>query len=164
MENEREYLLKSVKTEQTASYDLGMIVCGIMLACFAWFGFGMVNNSFHFSSDEEKMIVILYLAGIISFGYGFYTSSMFKKWIPQTEIVFFAHHLECKACPYSAVLGGVTNIAANLNLKYDQIEEVTVARKRMIFSVSGKRYILAAENIEECEAMLTEMKRRNANQ
>ena len=54
MENEREYLLKSVKTEQTASYDLGMIVCGIMLACFAWFGFGMVNNSFHFSSDEEK--------------------------------------------------------------------------------------------------------------
>ena len=155
MENEREYLLKSVKTEQTASYDLGMIVCGIMLACFAWFGF---------SSDEEKMIVILYLAGIISFGYGFYTSSMFKKWIPQTEIVFFAHHLECKACPYSAVLGGVTNIAANLNLKYDQIEEVTVAKKRMIFSVSGKRYILAAENIEECEAMLTEMKRRNANQ
>ena len=99
------------------------------------------------------MIVILYLAGIISFGYGFYTSSMFKKWIPQTEIVFFAHHLECKACPYSAVLGGVTNIAANLNLKYDQIEEVTVAKKRMIFSVSGKRYILAAslpKNVLKC--------------
>ena len=45
MENEREYLLKSVKTEQTASYDLGMIVCGIMLACFAWFGFGMVKSA-----------------------------------------------------------------------------------------------------------------------
>lgn len=160
MENEREYLLKSVKTEQTASYDLGMIVCGIIFACFIWFGLGMVNNSFHFSSDEEKMIAILYLAGTICSVYGFYTSSIFKKWIPQTEIVFYAHHLECKACPYSAALGG----AVNLNLKYDQIGEVTVAKKKMIFSVSGKRYILAAENIEECEAMLTEMKRRNANQ
>lgn len=164
MENEREHLLKSVKTEQTASYDLGIIVCGIILACFLWFGLWMVNNSFYFSSDEEKMIAILYLVGVISAGYGLWTFLIFKKWIPQTEIVFYDHHLECKACPYSAVLGGVTNMTVNLNLKYDQIGEVTVAKKKMIFSVSGKRYVLAAENIEECEAMLTEMKRRNSKQ
>ena len=58
----------------------------------------------------------------------------------------------------------VTNIAVNLSLKYDQIGEMTVAKKNMVLSVSGKRYVIAAENIEECEAMLTEMKRRNANQ
>ena len=162
MENEREYLLKSVKTEQTASYDLGMIGGGIMLVAAVWFAFWI--DGVYLSSDEEKAAVLAIVLWAVLGIMLLFTSMLAKKWIPQTEIVFFAHHLECKACPYSAVLGGVTNIAANLNLKYDQIEEVTVAKKRMIFSVSGKRYILAAENIEECEAMLTEMKRRNANQ
>lgn len=162
MENEREYLLKSVKTEQTASYDLGLIGGGIFFVLAGWIAFQFDNV--YLSSDEETAAILMMGLSFIVGCVLLITSLSAKKWIPQTEIVFYDHHLECKACPYSAVLGGVSNMAVNLNLKYDQIGEVTVAKKKMIFSVSGKRYILAAENIEECEVMLTEMKRRNANQ
>lgn len=160
MENEREYLLKSVKTEQTASYDLGLIGGGIMLVAAVWFAFWI--DGVYLSSDEEKVAVLAIVLWAVLGIMLLFTSMLAKKWIPQTEMVFFDHHLECKACPYSG--GIITNIAVNLSLKYDQIGEMTVAKKNMLLSVSGKRYVIAAENIEECEAMLTEMKRRNANQ
>lgn len=47
MENEREYLLKSVKTEQTASYDLGLIGGAYFLCWRDGLPFSLITFIYH---------------------------------------------------------------------------------------------------------------------
>ena len=79
----------------------------------------------------------------------------------RTELRFFEHHLQCKVCFYNSFLGAYGGVSA-LNIQYEQIESVQQKkRKNLVFSASGRRYIIAADNVPQCIRIISDMKLRN---
>ena len=159
MRNENECLLKSIKAKG-AGRGYGVLAAFSCLCMFASFGFAVIiEEESHYNSDADVLFKLLLIVAVFMFIC--MACALFTvKYISQTEIKFLENCIECKACIVSSLFGPCGGLT-ELNIKYQQVETVTQAGDKMMYiSVSGKRYAIAMENMEECRLMLKEMKRR----
>lgn len=161
MYEERNCLLASEKTSSPAVAGVIMAIIYTGLAAGAWtFIFGELQEGSMMDADYEMFLTI---AGIIVICalVGLWYFAWCQINVCRAELLFFANHLQCKVCLYNSFLGAYGGVSA-LNIQYGQIESVQQKnRKNLIFSVSGRRYIVAANNVPQCIQMISEMKMRN---